>query len=100
MERKASITVVHSNHEYEEVISLLKVAIEHHSTYHDRYLKIIVRDAQLIKRHPERMQEISCEFKTYSIALSGSTNEQVAGMDPNSLSKDNLQTLLDIFGSL
>ena len=100
MESKLTVRIIHTNNDYDEIKSLLRIAIEHHSTYKDRYVKIIVRDAQIIKKNPDRIKETSREFRSYSRALSASNSDAYVSMNPNELTKDNLETLLEIFNSL
>lgn len=89
----------HSMH-FKQIEMLLEGAIERHVVYQDSSINTIVRDAQELHGNPMKISGINKEYLSYSLPLSGTSQEVLMKMDSSRLSIEDYKVLLGIFRSL
>lgn len=86
--------------EDDPIIGFLNVAVHDYATYRDKYVKVIVRDALILREHPERRFEVTTEVFRYSSLLSEEKQHILNRLNPDNLGLKDYRTLLDFFESL
>jgi len=86
--------------ELDPLMSLLQIAQERQSVEQGSYICTVVRDAQIIRHHPERTREIERATYRYSVTLGRSSADFLDGMNATALTKKDIVKLLEFFRSL
>lgn len=86
--------------ELEPLMSLLQIAQEKKSVEQGSYICTIVRDAQIIRHHPERTRVIERATYRYSVTLGRSSADFLDGMNSAALTERDIVRLLEFFRSL
>ena len=86
--------------ELEPIMSLLQIAQERKTVEQDSYICSIVRDAQIIRHHPERTRVIERATYRYSVTLGRSSADFLDGMNYAALTERDIVRLLEFFRSL
>ena len=85
--------------EFESVRTLIRIAQERHN-YGDNYVKTIVRDAKIVKFHPERIRTIQRVTYRFSVKLGRSDVGFLEQMVPEHLTETDFVTLLHFFENI
>ena len=87
--------------EYKPVVEVLELAVARFDNYHDKYIKIIVRDAQLLVSDANNRRLVDRRVYAYSATLSKMQDKKrLCAYNPNALTKKDFQDLLSFFSSL
>ena len=87
--------------EYRPVVEVLELAIASFGNYHDKYIKIIVRDAQLLVSDANNRRLVDRRVYVYSATLSKMRDKKkLCSYNPEALTKKDFQELLSFFRSL
>lgn len=86
--------------ELDPLMSLLQIAQERQSVEQGSYICTVVRDAQIIRHHPERTRVIERATYRYSVILGRSSADFLDGMNATALTKKDIVKLLEFFRSL
>lgn len=90
-----------SRSEYSPVIEVLELAVASFETYNDKYISIIVRDAQLLVEDVNNKRFVDRRVYAYSATLSKMRDKKrLCTYDPRALTKNDLKELLSFFCSL
>lgn len=89
---------IHS--EYKPIVEVLELAISSFETYHDRYIKVIVKDAKLLAADPCNRRIVDRRVYSYSATLTKMSAKRLSGFNPDALTKKDFQELLAFFRSL
>ena len=87
--------------EYRAVVEVLELAVASFDTYNDKYIKIIVRDAQLLVADANNKRYVDRRVYSYSATLSKMLDKKrLCSYNPEALSKQDFKDLLAFFSSL
>lgn len=86
--------------EIEPLISLLQIAQERKVVERNSYICTVVRDAQIIRHHPEKTRVIERATYRYSVTLGRSSAVFLDEMDATALTEKDIVELLNFFRSL
>lgn len=86
--------------EYTPIRSLLNIAVTEYSTYHDQYIKIMVKDAILLAQDDKYRYSANRRMYKYSAYLSRHSVSVIRKMNPDRLSLDDYRILFEIFNQL
>ena len=87
--------------EYRPVVEVLEFAVASFNNYHDKYIKIIVRDAQLLVCDANNRRLVDRRVYAYSATLSKMRDKKkLCNYNPDALTKKDFQELLSFFRSL
>ena len=87
--------------EYWPVVEVLELAVAGFDNYDDKYIKIIVRDAQLLVIDAENRRLVDRRVYAYSATLSKMRDKKrLYAFNPDALTKKDFQELLSYFSSL
>lgn len=87
--------------EYRPVVEVLELAVASFNKYHDKYIKIIVRDAQLLVSDANNRRLVDRRVYAYSATLSKMRDKKkLCAYNPEALTKKDFQELLSFFRSL
>ena len=92
--------VIKSHSEYNSIRSLLRVAIMKSDTYEDKYIRVIVRNAQRIVNEPDFKNCLTSDEYRFSTALTSMRTEELFGFQSERLGKDDFVKLLQFFDNL
>lgn len=92
--------VIKSHTEYNSIRSLLRVAIMKSDTYEDRYIRVIVKNAQQIVDDPDFKNSLTSDEYRFSTALTSMRKEELLGFKSEKLGKDDFVKLLQFFDNL
>ena len=92
--------VIKSHTEYNSIRSLLRVAIMKCDTYEDRYIRVIVKNAQQIVDDPDFKNSLTSDEYRFSTALTSMRKEELLGFKSEKLGKDDFVKLLQFFDNL
>lgn len=85
--------------ELDPLMSLLQIAQERKTVEKGSYICTIVRDAQIIRHHPERTRVIERVTYRYSVTLGRSGAGFLDGMNAAALTEKDITDLLEFFRS-
>ena len=88
------------HNEYESLITLLRLAHEKKAVVQGGYICSVVRDAQIIRHHPDQTRVIERATYRYSVTLGRSSAGFLDGMNASALTERDIVELLDFFGKL
>lgn len=83
--------------EYEPLMTLLRIAHEKRVVEKGSYICSIVRDAQIIRHHPERTRTIERATYRYSVTLGRSSASFLDGMNAFALTDKDITMLMEFF---
>ena len=86
--------------EYTPIRSLLNIAVTEYATYHDQYIKIMVRDAISLSHDKTYRVVANTRMYRYSSYLSKHSVEVIRQMNPDRLSLSDYKTLFEIFSRI
>lgn len=86
--------------EFEPIIIMLRMAMEKETIRHNTYITGMVRDAIIVRHHPEKIRSISHVTYKYSVVLGRSNEMSIENMSPSMLTSNDIRQLLDFFISL
>ena len=86
--------------ELEPIMSLLQIAQERKTVEQDSYICSIVRDAQIIKKNPEKTRTIARATYRYSVTLGRSRVDFLDEMKATALTEKDIVKLIEFFRSL
>ena len=86
--------------EYEPILTLLRIAQERRKVDNDSYICTVVRDAQVIRRHPDRTRTIERATYKYSVTLGRSNASFLDGMNATALTEMDIVKLMDFFAHI
>lgn len=86
--------------EYTPIRSLLNIAVTEYESYHDKYIKIMVKDAIFLSENNEYRFKANRRVYKFSSYLSVNSIDIIKSMKPDHLTLDNYKTLFEIFKSL
>ena len=96
--------MIHITHYTKEdflsIRTLLHIAVEEYSTYHDEYIAVIVRDAQLLIKDNDYRYRANKRVYRYSSFISKRARPLITSMNPNHLTKEDYIKLLSLFEEL
>lgn len=76
------------------------MAMERETIRRNEYITTMVRDAIVVRHHPDQVRNISRVTYRYSIVLGQHGEQLVDEMTPERLSREDVQKLLAFFDSL
>ena len=85
--------------EFESVCTLIRIAKEQHN-YGNNYVKTIIRDAKIVKYHPDKIRTIARSTYRFSVKLGRSDVGFLEKMSPEHLTEKDFITLLSFFENL
>lgn len=83
--------------ELDPLMSLLQIAQERKVVENGSYICTIVRDAQIIRHHPEKTRVIERATYRYSVTLGRSSAPFLDGMNAAALTEKDITELLEFF---
>ena len=86
--------------EYEPIRTQLRIVLERQIIGGTHYVQMMVSDAQKVRHNPDGARTIERATYRYSVTLGRSDAAFLDAMQPNRLSKKDLETLLEFFESL
>lgn len=86
--------------EYEPMRVVLRIAVERKQIDREGLIKTVVRDAQIVRLHPDRARTIERSTYRYSVALGRSRETFLDRMSPERLSEQDVRQLLDFFNKV
>lgn len=86
--------------EYRAVVEVLELAVASFETYNDKYISIIVRDAQLLVEDVNNKRYVDRRVYAYSATLSKMQKKRLCSYNSEALTKNDLKELLVFFSSL
>lgn len=86
--------------EYSSIVEVLELAVSSFNTYHDRYVKVIVKDAKLLMEDPHNRMIVDRRVYAYSATLTKMPAKKLKEFNPDALTRKDFQELLDFFRSL
>lgn len=86
--------------EFKPLKDILEVAITKYDTYEDRYVKVIVRDAQLLSRDPHNKSIVDRRVYAFSSTLSKMSLVRLQRFNPDALTRDDFKEILSYFNAL
>lgn len=86
--------------EFEPIRTQLRIILERHIAGGTHYVKIMVTDAQRVRRDPNGARTIERATYRYSVTLGRSKETFLDKMQPNKLSIKDIEMLLNFFESL
>ncbi len=86
--------------EYEPIMTLLRIAHEKKIVEQGSYICSVVRDAQIIRHHPDRTRVIERATYRYSVTLGRSSVGFLDSMNASALTDKDVVELLEFFRSL
>ena len=86
--------------EYDPIRMMLRMAVEREAIRQNEYISSMVRDAIVVRHHPDQIRTISRVTYRYSVVLGRSGESFVEMMNPGRLTKDDIQKLLAFFEKL
>lgn len=92
--------VIKDKPEYQPIVDILEMAISRFETYNDSFIKIIVKDAQLLVRDQNNRRIVDRRVYEYSATLSHMTAIKLKGFNPDALTKKDFIEILKYFRSL
>lgn len=93
-------TITQARAEYQSIVGVLEMAISRFDTYHDTFIKIIVKDAQLLGRDRNNRSIVDRRVYMYSASLSRMAPQVLNSFNPNALTKKDFLEILSFFRSL
>lgn len=88
------------SNEFEPLQTLLRIAQERHKVDDDSYIHIVVRDAQIIRHHPERTRILERATYRYAVTLGRSNASFLDSMNASNLTEKDIICLLDFFAHI
>ena len=76
------------------------MAIDREAIRQNEYITTMVKDAIVVRNHPDQIRTISRVTYSYSIVLGRSGSQLVEGMTPGNLSREDIVKLLEFFERL
>ena len=86
--------------EFDPIRMMLRMAEEQDAIRQNVYISEMVRDAMIVRHHPDRIRGISRVTYRYSVVLGRSDMQSIERMNPTGLTVDDLRQLLDFFEKL
>lgn len=86
--------------EFEPLLTLLRIAQEKRGVEKDSYIRTIVRDAQIIRHHPDKTRVIERATYRYSVTLGRSSADFLDRMNALALTESDITELLDFFRAI
>lgn len=86
--------------EYEPLRVVLRIAVEEKHIDREGLIKTVVRDAQIVRREPNRVRTIERSTYRYSVALGRSRVPFLDGIKPDHISEQDIHNLLDFFNKI
>lgn len=86
--------------EYRSIVEVLELAVSSFDTYHDKYIKVIVKDAKLLELDPRNRGIVDRRVYAYSATLSKMPKKKLSAFNPDALTRKDFQELLAYFSSL
>lgn len=82
------------------MVTLLRIAQERKTIEKDSYICSVVRDAQIIRHHPDRTRTIERATYRYSVTLGRSDAAFLDGMNAQALTDVDIVSLIEFFEKL
>lgn len=86
--------------EYEPLRVVLRIAVEKKHIDREGLIKTVVRDALIVRLHPDRTRTIERSTYRYSVALGRSRETFLERISPDNISEENIRQLLDFFNKI
>lgn len=86
--------------DFSPMVTLLRIAQERKAIEKDSYICSVVRDAQIIRHHPDRTRTIERATYRYSVMLGRSNVAFLDGMNAQALTEVDIVRLIDFFEKL
>lgn len=86
--------------EYEPLRVVLRIAVETKHVDREGIIRTVVRDAQIVRCHPDRIRTIERSTYRYSVALGRSREGFLDTMKPDQLSSKEILQLLEFFNKI
>lgn len=92
--------IIYTKDEFVVIRTILRGAVSNYDNYHDKYVGIVIRDAQMMAA--DRSYRYRANKRVYHISsfLSRYNSGLINGMNPNSLGKEDYIKLLQFFEEL
>lgn len=86
--------------EYEPIRTQLRIVLERHIAGGTHFVQTMVADAQKVRQNPDGARTIERATYRYSVTLGRSGASFLDALQPNKLSKKDIEMLLSFFESL